>query len=415
MTGADAPGGSEAADDRPTVMVVVGTRPEAIKMAPVVGALRRPGGPTRVRLVLTGQHTDLVDGALRTFGLEPDLDLEIMQEGQTLYDVATGCLDGIRSALQHERPGMVLVQGDTATVFFSALAGYFEGVATGHLEAGLRSGDLRSPFPEEGFRRLTGVLADLHFAPTPDARENLLREGIPESRIHVTGNTVVDALLQVVNQSGGARQPQLRQLLEGRRPFALLTAHRRESFGEPLRRTFKAIRSLLELEPELEIIYPVHPNPKVMGPAQELLGGHPRVHLVEPLAYEDLALGLQGASLILTDSGGIQEEAPTFGTPLLVLREVTERPEGIRAGVAELVGTDPDRIIARARAILNEPGDNRGTRRRANPYGDGRAALRVAEAVEAFLARSPAQAQPPSAHTPPATSDVADSDVEKRS
>ena len=389
MTRPDGPADVSPARERPTVMVVVGTRPEAIKMAPVVEALRRPGGPAQVHLVLTGQHTDLVDGALESFGLEPDLDLAIMQEGQSLYDVATGCLEGIRSVLQDLRPGMVLVQGDTATVFFSALVGYFEGVATGHVEAGLRSGNLRSPFPEEGFRRLTGVLADLHFAPTPDARANLLREGIPDDRIHVTGNTVVDALLQVVARSGGATRPELKRLLEAEQPFLLLTAHRRESFGAPIRRIFEAVRSLLAQEPELEVLYPVHPNPNVLEPARELLGAHPRVHLVEPLAYRDLALSLQGAALILTDSGGIQEEAPTFGTPLLVLREVTERPEGIRAGVAELVGTDPELIVARARALLREPDHQRRTRRRANPYGDGRAALRVAEAVEAFLARGP--------------------------
>jgi len=390
MTRPDGPADVSPARGRPTVMVVVGTRPEAIKMAPVVEALRRPGGAAQVHLVLTGQHTDLVDGALESFGLEPDLDLAIMQEGQTLYDVATGCLEGIRSVLQEFRPGMVLVQGDTATVFFSALAGYFEGVATGHVEAGLRSGNLRSPFPEEGFRRLTGVLADLHFAPTPDARANLLREGIPEHRIHVTGNTVVDALLQVVERSGGATRPELRKLLEAEQPFLLLTAHRRESFGAPIRRIFEAVRSLLDQEPELEVLYPVHPNPNVLEPARELLGAHPRIHLVEPLAYPDLALSLQGAALILTDSGGIQEEAPTFGTPLLVLREVTERPEGIRAGVAELVGTDPELIVSRARALLRESDRQRRTRRRANPYGDGRAAVRVAEAVEAFLARGPA-------------------------
>lgn len=373
------------------VVVVVGTRPEAIKMAPVMHALRRPGGGTTTRLLLTGQHTDLVDDALGTFGLHPDRDLGIMREGQSLYDVAVGCLEGLRSVLDEWRPRMLLVQGDTATVFFSALCGYFEGVGTGHVEAGLRSGDLRSPFPEEGFRRLAAVLADLHFAPTPGARENLLREGIPDDRVLVTGNTVVDALLEVVERAVPARNPELAELLGGERPFALLTAHRRESFGEPLRRAFRGVLELLEREPELEVLYPVHPNPRVVRPAREILGSHPRVRLVDPLGYGDLALALAGAALVLTDSGGIQEEAPTFGTPVLVLREVTERPEGIRAGVAELVGTDPERIVAASLEILGQGGTAREARRRANPYGDGRAGLRIAEAVEAWLARAASQ------------------------
>jgi len=369
----------------PTVVVVVGTRPEAIKMAPVVRALRRPGGTTRVRILLTGQHTDLVADVLTSFGLEPDRDLALMTEAQSLYDVAAGCLTGVRDALAHWKPSLVLVQGDTASVFFATLTGYFERVATGHVEAGLRSGDLGRPFPEEGFRRLTAVLADLHFAPTPGARENLLREGIPEGRIHLTGNTVVDALLQIVADAPAPRNARLEALLESPRPFALLTAHRREAWGEPMERIFRGVRELVEAEDELEILYPVHPNPRVLGPARRLLGDHGRIHLVDPLSYGDLAQALQHAALVLTDSGGIQEEAPTFGTPLLVLRELTERPEGVMAGVAELVGTDPDRIVARGRALLAEAARDRGSRREANPYGDGKAALRIAAAVEAFL------------------------------
>jgi UDP-N-acetylglucosamine 2-epimerase (non-hydrolysing) len=367
------------------VMVVVGTRPEAIKMAPVVHALRRIEDGPPVRLVSTGQHTDLTDGALRTFDLKPDLNLAIMREGQSLYDIATGVLGGVREAVQRWRPRLVLVQGDTGTVFFGALTAYFEGVATGHVEAGLRSGHLRSPFPEEGFRRLTGVLADLHFAPTPGARENLLRENVPADRIHVTGNTVVDALLEVTERVQEPRSPELGRLLRARTPFALLTAHRRESFGAPLRRIFRGVSRLVEKESALHVLYPVHPNPQVAEPAAELLGGHPRIHLVDPMEYEDLALALRSARLVLTDSGGIQEEAPTFGTPLLVLREVTERPEGIRAGVAELVGSDPDRIVALARNALAEAPETRERRRRANPYGDGRAAERIAAVVTAFL------------------------------
>lgn len=375
-----------APPDGPLAVVVVGTRPEAIKMAPVVRALRRPGAPVRTRLLLTGQHTDLVAGALATFGLDADRDLAIMEEGQSLYDVAAGCLAGLRQVVDEWGPDLILVQGDTATVFFAALAGYFDGVATGHVEAGLRSGDLRSPFPEEGFRRLTAVLADLHFAPTPRARENLRAEGVPDERIHVTGNTVVDALLEVARRAARPRAPELAELLAGDFPFALLTAHRRESFGEPLRQAFRGVIQLLEDQPRLRILYPIHPNPRVKGAAIELLGSHPRVRLVDPLCYEDLVLALRGAALVLTDSGGIQEEAPTFGTPVLVLREVTERPEGIEAGVCRLVGTDPARILKAGREALGEPPEAREMRRGNNPFGDGQAGLRIARVVEGFLA-----------------------------
>jgi UDP-N-acetylglucosamine 2-epimerase (non-hydrolysing) len=369
--------------------VVVGTRPEVIKMAPVVAALRAGHPELETELLLTGQHTDLVDRALADFHLSPDHDLGIMREGQSLYDVAEGCLRGLREVLARRRPGMVLVQGDTASVFFGALVGFFEGVAVGHVEAGLRSGDLRSPFPEEGFRRLTGVLADLHFAPTGQARDHLLREGVPPHRIHLTGNPVVDALLQMAGSPRPILDPVLERLLararRGEGPFALVTAHRRESFGAPLEAVFRTLLDLVEQHPDLECLYPVHPNPRVREPAHRILGGHPRIHLVEPLAYPDLVQALAGAALALTDSGGIQEEAPTFGTPVLVLREVTERPEGIAAGVATLVGTDRERILTAASALLQEAPTQRERRRRDNPYGDGRAGERIAAAVASFL------------------------------
>ncbi len=370
---------------RPRVLVVVGTRPEAIKMAPVVRALRRPEGTTETRLLLSGQHSDLVRDILAELDLAAERDLAIMREGQSLYDVARLCMEGLRQELGNWRPDIVLVQGDTATVFFTSLVGFFERVAIGHVEAGLRSGDLGSPFPEEGFRRLTGVLADLHFAPTEEARENLLREGVPPGRIHLTGNPVVDALLAVTGEEHPPSDPALAALLDGTSPFALLTAHRRESFGPGLRRVFGSVLELLDREPELSVIYPVHPNPQVSEPAQELLGGHPRIHLVPPLGYRDLALALRAAALVLTDSGGIQEEAPTFGTPVLVLRDVTERPEGVRAGVARLVGTDPKRIVPAARELLSEPSTARRGRQGRNPYGDGQAGARIAHAVESFL------------------------------
>ena len=390
--------GASGANEGAEVLVLVGTRPEAIKMAPVVKALRAYAPRFRTRLVLTGQHEELAIEALAPFGLTPDRNLGIMREDQTLYDVAVGCLAGLRDLLSDDPPEVLLVQGDTASVFFGALVGFFERVRVGHVEAGLRSGDMAHPFPEEGFRRLTGVLADFHFAPTPDAAENLRREGVPEARIHVTGNPVVDALLDIAGQDASPSSDVLSRLdarsRKGEGPFALLTAHRRESFGEPLDRVFGAVLRLVEAEPELNVLYPVHPNPQVRGPAETILGAHPRIHLVSPLPYPELVRALSGAAVVLTDSGGIQEEAPSFGTPVLVLREVTERPEGVRAGVAELVGTDPDRIFASARRALAEGEAGRERRRGANPYGDGRAGERIAAIVARSLGVEVAEVLP---------------------
>lgn len=362
---------------------MVGTRPEAIKMAPVVSALRAREPAVSVHVAFTGQHTTLVDRVLGAFDLRPEYDLAIMTEGQTLYDVVHRTLDGLGHVVRSLEPDVIVVQGDTATVFVAALVGYFEDVRVAHVEAGLRSGHKRAPFPEEVLRRMTDVVADFHFAPTPGARKMLLAENVPAESIHVTGNTVVDALLDVADRRASPSHPVLRTLLgDPARRLVLLTAHRRESFGTPLERVFGAVRALADENPDIDVLYPVHPNPGVAGPAHELLGGHPRIHLVEPLDYFDLVAALQGASLVLTDSGGIQEEAPTFATPVLVLREVTERPEGIEAGVAELVGTDPDRILAGARAALG-PRDRSAPPR--NPYGDGKAGERIADILVAAL------------------------------
>ena len=372
------------------VLVLVGTRPEAIKMAPVVEALRRPGDEDLdVRVLLTGQHAELVDQTLEVFDLSPHWELGIMKEGQTLYDVADGCLRGVARVLGEWDPDLVLVQGDTATVFFSALASFFENAAVGHVEAGLRSGERRSPFPEELFRRLTAQTADLHFAPTDGARTNLLAEGVPSHRIWVTGNTVVDALLKISRSTGRARDPRVRSLLESPDPFVLVTAHRRESFGPPLEAVFRSLAELADTE-GIRILFPVHPNPRVRDTAYGILEQCPGVTLTEPLSYHDLIRAMEGAAVILTDSGGIQEEAPTFGVPVLVLREVTERPEGIRAGVAELVGTDPDRILEACRRTLSRrQSAEAGAEERTNPYGDGRAGERIAAIVRDWL-RTPA-------------------------
>lgn len=376
-------------NDRPRVLVVVGTRPEAIKMAPVLDALRARDGAVETRLALTGQHTDMVDQVLDAFRLTPHYALEIMVQGQSLYDIAHSCLDGLRGVVREFRPDLILVQGDTATAFYATLVSFFERVRVGHVEAGLRSRDKWAPYPEEMFRRLVDVLTDLFFAPTLKAGENLLQEGFPENRVFITGNTVVDALLATAGQKRTPENPRLRALLEGGRPLVLLTAHRRESFGEPLREVFAAVRELADQAPEIDILYPVHPNPQVLAPAKELLSDHTRIHLTEPLGYLDLVSALEHATLVLTDSGGIQEEAPTFGAPVLVLRDVTERPEGVEAGVARLVGTDGPRILKEALGLLRaEVLDGEGVQPR-NPYGDGEAGKRIADIVTSTLAGVP--------------------------
>lgn len=377
----------------PRVLAVVGTRPEAIKMAPVLAALQA-SGEAESRLVLTGQHSDLLDQGLAAVRLTADYDLELMRDGQTLYDVAHGCLDGLRKVVQDFRPDMVLVQGDTATVFFASLVAFFEKVRVGHVEAGLRSGDKWAPFPEEILRRLTDTLSDLYFAPTVGAAQRLREEGVSPDQIYVTGNTVVDALLEVVATDRESEDPSLAAILDDRESrLVLLTAHRRESFGAPLEEVFGAVRKLVDEHPDVELLYPVHPNPNVLDPAKRLLGNHPRIHLVDPLPYLDLVMAVKHSHLILTDSGGIQEEAPTFGTPVLVLRDVTERPEGVEAGGARLVGTDETTILKEARALLTGSGAAASERISGqeavpNPYGDGRAGERIADIVLSTLTGS---------------------------
>ena len=364
-------------------------------MAPVVEALRARGSEAELRIALTGQHTTLVDRALATFGLVPDYNLDIMREGQSLYDLADGCLNRLRDVVQDFLPDVLLVQGDTATVCFGALVGYFEQLRVGHVEAGLRSHDKWAPFPEEAFRRIADAVSHWHFAPTAGAAANLRAElghprmaragPGPRNRIHVTGNTVVDALLRVAESTGEAKNAALGEALASGRRLVLLTAHRRESFGEPLREVFRAVRRLADAREDVVVLYPVHPNPNVQAPAYELLSGHPRVCLTEPMDYLDLVTALKYAALVLTDSGGIQEEAPTFGTPVLVLREITERPEGVEAGAAELVGTDGERILERSLAVLEEEWSAPAV----NPYGDGHAGVRIADILLAELTGVP--------------------------
>jgi UDP-N-acetylglucosamine 2-epimerase (non-hydrolysing) len=368
------------------VLVVVGTRPEGIKLAPVLHALRARAGSVESSLVLTGQHTDLLDQVLRVFDLRVDHDLGIMKEGQDLYDVAHGCLRELRGVVQAWEPDMMLVQGDTASVFFGALVGFFERVQVGHVEAGLRSGDKWRPYPEEILRRMTGVVADVHFAPTPGARQHLLDENVAPGSVHVTGNTVVDALQRIAAVPHEPVNAELRAALASERRLILVTAHRRESFGAPLREAFGALREIADRHEDVVLLYPVHPNPNVRRPADEVLGGHERIMLTAPLDYLDLVLALRRAVLTITDSGGIQEEAPSFGAPVLVLRDVTERPEAVHAGVARLVGTDRARITGAAAELL---GGRTSSAPGANPYGDGRAGERIADIVISRLTGAP--------------------------
>jgi UDP-N-acetylglucosamine 2-epimerase (non-hydrolysing) len=366
--------------DRPVrVLALLGTRPEAIKLAPVVSALRAREEGVAIRVVSTGQHDDLLDSALESLDLGIDQDLGIMKPNQDLYDIGIECLAKLRGALRAWRPDVVVVEGDTATVFFGGLAAFYERVKVAHVEAGLRSRDKWAPFPEEVFRRLTDVLSDHYFAPTRGAKENLLREGVAESLIHVTGNTVIDAVQRLAHAGLPIVNAELEQILDSGRRLVLLTAHRRESFGEPMNQVFGAVKTLAEEHPDDTFVYPVHPNPNVQRPARHLLSDSPNVRLLEPLCYSDLVAVLSRAWLALTDSGGIQEEAPSFGVPVLVLRDVTERPEGVAAGVAALVGTTRDAILERGRQLLDDAAAHKRMAQARNPYGDGRAGARIAD------------------------------------
>lgn len=359
------------------ILVVLGTRPEAVKMAPVIRALRaRPEKPSVV-LCLTAQHRDLLDQALALFELPVDYDLNLMRPDQSLSSLTTGVLQGLEPILTSDRPDLVLVHGDTTTSFSAALAAFYHQIPVGHVEAGLRSHHPGQPFPEELNRRMTDALATHHFAPTEGARDNLVRENIDPKRIHVTGNTAVDALLHAAALPCPETDPLLAAL--GReRDLILVTAHRRESFGAPFFEICRALRTLVDRHPGVEVAFPVHPNPRIREAARRLLGGHDRIHLVEPVEYLPFVHLMKRARIILTDSGGIQEEAPSFGVPVLVLRDVTERPEALAAGTAHLVGTHHDAIVAAASALLETGATRTGGSPLENPFGDGNAGARIA-------------------------------------
>ncbi|MGQ0550689.1 MAG: non-hydrolyzing UDP-N-acetylglucosamine 2-epimerase [Armatimonadota bacterium] len=374
-------------NERLAVMTVFGTRPEAVKMAPVIAGLRASQDFSPI-VVVTAQHREMLDQVLRLFAITPDIDLDVMLPEQSLFDIISRTLTRLDPVLAEKRPAMVLVQGDASSTFLGALAAFYHQIPVGHVEAGLRTQDKYRPFPEEMNRRLTSALADLHFAPTARARANLLTEGVAAERILVTGNTEIDALLDVAARPD-VRLPANLPSLDGQR-LLLVTTHRRESWGEPLRQIYLALLDLLERFPDAVVVFPVHLNPAVRRAADQVLAGHPRAHLIPPLDYGPFVRLMSKAYMILTDSGGIQEGAPSLGTPVLVLREVTERPEGIDAGAAELVGVSRDRIAERAGRLLADPAAHARMAQARNPYGDGRAAARIVDALRHWFGRAPA-------------------------
>lgn len=372
--------------ERRRVLVIFGTRPEAIKLAPVIEAL---AVSTRLtpRVCVTGQHREMLDQMLALFEITPDHDLAVMRPDQDLFDVTARALLGLRDVLDRERPAAVLVQGDTTSALVAALASFYRQIPVGHVEAGLRTGEPYNPFPEEMNRRLTSHLATWHFPPTDRAAENLRREGVPAERIVVTGNTIVDALQEIVARLARTPVPPAvpPERLGGRR-LVLVTGHRRESFGGGMRNICQALHDLAERHPDVVIVYPVHLNPAVQQPVREILGAHPRIVLTPPLEYLPFVDLMRRAYLILTDSGGLQEEAPSLGVPVLVMRETTERPEAVAAGTARLVGTDRAAIVGAANELLDDAAAHQRMRAAHNPFGDGRAAARIVAHLERVLA-----------------------------
>lgn len=362
------------------VMTVFGTRPEAIKMAPVILELRKHPEEIATVVAVTAQHREMLDQVLHLFHIRPDHDLNIMAVGQTLFDITRRALAGLDSVLTAERPDLVLVHGDTTTTFTGALAAYYHQTAVGHVEAGLRTRSKYSPFPEEMNRRLTGAIADLHFAPTPTAERHLLAENVPADHIFVTGNTVIDALHHTVRQDY-VFPAEFSDLDFQSHRILLVTTHRRENLGEPMRHVYQALRQLAEEFPDIAVVFPVHRNPKVREVVRQELGDVPRVHLIDPLDYEPFANLMARSTLILTDSGGVQEEGPALGKPVLVLRDTTERPEAVAAGTVKLIGTAEANVYEEARHLLTDDAAYRAMSEACNPYGDGQAARRIVEAI----------------------------------
>ena len=362
------------------VMTVFGTRPEAIKMAPVVLELQKHADRIQTIVAVTAQHRQMLDQVLDLFQITPDYDLDIMSQGQTLYDITTKSLMGLKDVLAKEKPDLVLVHGDTTTTFAGALASYYQQVPVGHVEAGLRTGDIYSPFPEEMNRKLTGAIAAIHFAPTSTAKANLLKENVDPSHIYVTGNTVIDALMTTVAGDYDFGDD-LKSVDFQNHRVILLTTHRRENLGEPMRHIYKALRRIIEEIPDTEIVFPVHRNPLVRKVVEAELAGVDRIHLIDPMEYEPFANLMSLSSLVLTDSGGIQEEAPSLGKPVLVLRNTTERPEAVEAGTVRLIGTDKDVVYAETKRLLTDQAAYDAMSNAVNPYGDGKASQRIVQAI----------------------------------
>ena len=362
------------------IMLVFGTRPEAIKMCPLVNELKARKNLETI-VCVTGQHRQMLDQVLDAFHVVPDYDLSIMKQKQTLFDITTNILDGIKAVLEEVKPDVVLVHGDTATTFVTALACFYLQVPVGHVEAGLRTYNIYSPYPEEFNRQAVGIISAYNFAPTELSKQNLLNEGKNPESIYVTGNTAIDALKTTVRED--YTHPELEWAKDSR--LILITAHRRENLGEPMKNMFRAIRRVMDEHPDVKAIYPIHMNPVVRQTANEILGGEERIRIIEPLEVLDFHNFLARSFMILTDSGGIQEEAPSLGKPVLVMRDTTERPEGIAAGTLKLVGTDEEVIYRNFRLLLEDPEEYARMSNASNPYGDGFASKRIADALEQRL------------------------------
>lgn len=373
---------------RKKVLLVFGTRPEAIKMAPLCHALAARPEWFDLTICVSAQHRQMLDQVLRVFEITPDIDLDLMRSGQDLFDVTSAVLLGIRQVLRDVAPDIVLVHGDTTTAMAAAMAGFYLGIPVGHVEAGLRTHDLRAPFPEEFNRQLIGKVASLHFAPTALSSSNLLREGVRPEQVLVTGNTVIDALQWVLARIAAdpQRAQAVQQTIDSALDFAwqssryvLITGHRRENFGDGFLQICQALAELAQANPQVHFVYPVHLNPNVQQPVMAMLSGRANVHLIAPLDYEPFACLLQHCTLVLTDSGGIQEEAPSLGKPVLVMRDVTERPEAVDAGTVRLVGANRDRIISQVQELLDDPQSYQSMARAHNPYGDGKACALIVD------------------------------------
>jgi len=375
---------SDRPSDRRTVAVIYGTRPEAIKMAPLVSGLRAHSGLDPV-VVVTGQHREMLDQVNELFGIVPEHDLDLMVHGATLAELSSRALLDVSTLLQQIRPDAVVVQGDTSTAFVAGLAAFYQQIPVVHLEAGLRSGDITSPFPEEANRRLVAPITGLHLAPTATARGNLIAEGIKPDVIATTGNTVIDALQEALRTPARFADPAVEELVTSGRRFALVTAHRRESWGEPMRQAMLALRDIAEAEPDLALVVPMHRNPVVREVVREVLAEVPGVLLTEPFDYHEFCHTMRAATIVISDSGGVQEEAPSLGKPVLVMRENTERPEAVEAGTVRLVGTDRTTIRESALTLLRNPAAYAEMAMATNPYGDGEAGPRAVAAVAHLL------------------------------